>query len=156
LLANDTNDNLTYAGNIVTGNPMLSATTAASQSIPNATSTIVVYGSVDVDTDSAYNSSTGRYTVPATKGGHYTICAACAFTAALTGLTALSIAVNASTSRTYQLSGTSANQVLLSCATLNLAGGAIIDARVVQNSGGASTLAAAGNLNYLSIKREAS
>ena len=45
--------------------------TSAGQSIPNTTDTIIVYGTLNHDTDAAFSSATGNFIVPAGKGGKY-------------------------------------------------------------------------------------
>src|SRR3954470_22812234 len=68
------NSELTFNTKNVTGNAYLSASTIAGQSIPTgATEAIVVFGTVDVDSDAGYNSGTGRYTIPTGKDGDYLI-----------------------------------------------------------------------------------
>src|SRR5882724_6561912 len=53
-LAIDAGDALTFNGANVTGLPMLGASTTAAQAISSGVTTIVVFGTVELDTDSAY------------------------------------------------------------------------------------------------------
>lgn len=148
----DTGDALTFNGANVTGNPLLAANTAAGQSIPNSTVTIVVFGTVETDTDSAYNSTTGRFTVPTGKGGHYLVTSEITWSASAGVNPVLAIFKNA-----VGVKDIVASVAALNCqqitAVLNLVPGDIIDARVNQGSGGAVTLQALATRNYLAIKR---
>lgn len=152
-LAKDTGDALTFAGNNVTGNPFLGANTTAGQSIPNAAATIVVFGTVETDTDSAYASGTGRFTVPTGKGGQYNISGQIAWNGALTTTTVLSIFKNAAAVKTAQEVNPGAGASINVEATLVLAAGDIIDVRATQSSGAGAALNVTAALNYLSIKR---
>ena len=51
--------------------PSIKAVRSSAQSIPNTTSTVVIFDTEIYDTDSAYDNSTGIFTVPAGKGGKY-------------------------------------------------------------------------------------
>lgn len=153
VLAKDTGDALTFAGNNITGNPMLDASTSAGQSIPNSTVTIVVFGTVSRDSDSAYNSGTGRYTVPTGKGGDYVITGCIAWTGSVTGTPSVGINKNGSEVRRCQANAPVALQTMEVSAILNLAAGDIIDIRATQASGGAVSLAGVTASNFFALKR---
>jgi C1q domain len=153
LLAKDTSDALLFGGQNVTGNPFLGANTATGQSIPNGVTTIVVFGTVETDSDSAYNATTGRYTVPAGKGGQYVIASNVAYQGALFTTTQMAIFTNAVEMKRAQIVSSLTGATQSVAATLVLAAGDIIDIRVNQNSGGAVTLVTTAALNYLTIKR---
>ena len=51
--------------------PAFSAYLSSAQSIPNTTETKIVFQTETFDTDSAYNTSTGVFTVPSGEGGKY-------------------------------------------------------------------------------------
>ena len=51
--------------------PSIKAVRSSAQSIPNTTSTVVIFDTEIYDTDSAYDNSTGIFTVPSGKGGKY-------------------------------------------------------------------------------------
>ena len=51
--------------------PSFSATLSSNQSVSDSVSTEIIFNSEHYDTDSAYNTSTGRFTVPAGEGGKY-------------------------------------------------------------------------------------
>jgi hypothetical protein len=59
------------------------ATNTAPQSIPNATTTKIILSTEIFDTDSAYDTSTSRFTVPAGKGGKYLFTAGLGYNASL-------------------------------------------------------------------------
>jgi hypothetical protein len=54
-----------------TNTPSIKAVRGSAQSIPNTTSTVVIFDTEIYDTDSAYDNSTGIFTVPSGKGGKY-------------------------------------------------------------------------------------
>jgi hypothetical protein len=54
-----------------TNTPSIKAVRGSAQSIANTTSTVVIFDTEIYDTDSAYDNSTGIFTVPAGKGGKY-------------------------------------------------------------------------------------
>ena len=56
-----------------TNTPAFSVTLSGTQSCSNNTSTVIVFNSEHYDTDSAYDTSTGAFTVPSGKGGKYNI-----------------------------------------------------------------------------------
>ena len=58
-----------------TNTPAFSATVSSTQSLSNATETLVQYNTELYDTDSAYDTSTYKFTVPTGKGGKYFITA---------------------------------------------------------------------------------
>lgn len=149
----DTGDALTFGGGNVTGNPMLAATTAAAQSITTAVTTIVVFGTVERDSDSAYNAGTGRYTIPANKGGDYTIQSGITWTGAAAGIATIAIFKNAVQIRATQFASPAAGQGMGVATIANVAPGDIIDIRVTQNSGGAVTLLGSATANWFSLKR---
>src|SRR5216684_1743269 len=111
------------ATNIFSGNPMLGANTAADQSIPNNTTTIVVFGTVERDTDSGYNSGTGRYTVPAGKGGDYLVTCLTTWNAAAGVDSVIDIQKNAVEIKFYHFTSAPAGQTLQVTAILNVAAG---------------------------------
>ena len=51
--------------------PNFSATLSGAQSVANNTSTVIVFNSEAYDTDSAYDVSNGKFTVPSGEGGKY-------------------------------------------------------------------------------------
>jgi hypothetical protein len=149
----DTGDALKFGTNNVTGNPMLAATTAAGQSIPNGAATIVVFGFAETDTDGGYNAATGRYTVPANKGGHYHITGQIAWNAAVAGVATLAFYKNAVAVRATQQIAAGAGQTLAVASDLVLNAADVIDIRATQASGGAVVLTANALHNFFTLKR---
>ena len=73
---------------------------AASQSIPNATDTVITWtGTENFDTDGFHSgvTNTGRLTVPAGKAGYYKIYGICNFVPNATGRRAWGLSINATT-----------------------------------------------------------
>jgi len=66
----------------MTNTPAFSAYDASNQTIPNTTYTLLEFDTESFDTDSAYNTSTYKFTVPSGKGGKYLIGCAVKATAA--------------------------------------------------------------------------
>lgn len=133
----------------------MAANTGAGQSIPGtSTHTIVVYGTVERDTDSAYNSSTGRYTIPAGKGGDYMVTGSWAFSGATTGQSFCTIFKNGATqSRQSGATGLAALQTIAIAAMLSLSAGDVIDIRAFQGSGAAATLSTFPSLCFFTVAR---
>src|ERR1700737_3780648 len=148
-LNNDKVDPVTQLGT----NPMLGANTAAGQTIGNASYTAVVFGTVELDTDSAYNSGTGVFTVPTGKGGHYLIVGGIAYALAIAGSAGGSIFKGGVQQKEMWFVTPGGNQVLVVTAILNLAAGDAIDVRAYQNSGAGKALVGFGANNYIAIKR---
>jgi len=133
--------------------PMLDATSSAGQSIANGAVVIVVFGTVNRDTDSAYNAGTGRYTVPTGKGGDYTAVCSISYVNAQTGLTEVFLEKNAAIVRTYHLTSPTAQTSLSVSAILNLAAGDVVDCRTAQPAGSPQSLNATAALTYFALKR---
>lgn len=149
----DTLDALTFGGQNVTGNPMLGASTAAAQAIVSATTTIVVFGTVELDTDSAYNSGTGRYTIPTGKGGHYLITANIGVNGTPNNAVVFAFKNAVELKRLGHYAGATvpaATQVGGST-IVNLVAGDVIDIRV--SATGAWNLTGTATENYFAIKR---
>jgi hypothetical protein len=150
----DTADNLTFNGGNVTGNPMLLASTAAGQSIPNNVATVVIYGTVTTDTDGAYNSSTGVYTVPAGKAGVYQVTAQIAWNVGFTAVTSLAIVRNGSNLFLNTLGNpTVIGSSILVSGLYVFTAGDTIRIQVLHNQGGPETLYASAASNYFCLKR---
>ena len=141
------------ASNIFSGNPMMGANTAAGQSIANGAIVIIVFGTVERDTDSAYNAGTGRYTVPVGKGGDYVLTCTAAYVNAQAGATLIHLYKNAVQTKTEWFSSPAANQGLAITSIMNLAAADIVDCRTEHPSGSPQSLAAAANRVYFSLKR---
>ena len=78
--------------------PAFSATLSSAQSCSNATQTAIVFNSEHYDTDSAYDTSNGRFTVPSGEGGKYFFAASLRFDNTTSNRNALDIKINNSSS----------------------------------------------------------
>lgn len=148
--------------NLGTSNPFLEATAASGQSIPNNVATIVVFGTVVTDTDTAYNSGTGRYTVPAGKGGRYLVTATIQWNGPGVGAGSNNFSIAAfknaaqvsvmdselfSPGTTFATLNSLAGSALITCVA-----GDILDVRALQNTGGAVTFAGANRLTIMRLQ----
>ena len=59
--------------------PAWHAHLSSSQNVSNSTNTVINFDTEVVDTDSAYNTSNGRFTVPSGEGGKYYVYAQCKY-----------------------------------------------------------------------------
>ena len=97
-------DNFVFTGNVSgaggVNTPAFFARLSSDQSISNETNTIVQFNSEVFDSDSAYDNSTYRFTVPSGEGGKYLFGLGCQFETGAAGRMdnfALRIRVNGST-----------------------------------------------------------
>ena len=118
--------------------------------IASATETVIVFDATDFDTDSGFNTSTGKYTVPTGKGGKYFLSGG--------------IRTNGSSSATRLVSYIYVNNVQKAefnnnqisngesstfvTAVLNLSAGDVVDIRIFQNQGSPISAVASGNKTY--------
>ena len=65
----------------VANTPAFIANLSSTQSLSNNTDTTIIFDNEILDTDNAYDTSTGIFTVPAGKAGKYFICADITLTA---------------------------------------------------------------------------
>ena len=156
LLAKDSSDNLTYAGAQLTGNPYLGANQTVLTSLVSGTATIVVFNATETDTDSAYNTGTGRYTVPANKGGRYLIASAVEFNpGASTTDCRIDVYRNAALARegARRLTSPSSPNSIGVSTIINAAAADVLDVRVTQNTGGAIATTATATSCWLTVQR---
>lgn len=59
---------------LMSNTPSFSVQRSTAQSLANNTTTTVLFNSINHDTDNAYSSSSGEFTVPANKAGKYFFC----------------------------------------------------------------------------------
>jgi len=119
--------------------PAFSATLSGNQSCADSTQTVIVFNSEHYDTDSAYDTSTGRFTVPSGEGGKYFFAASLRFNSATSNRNALDIVVNGSGS-TQQVAfeDTGAQYHTIGGAVaMNLSAGDYVQCQYYQTSGGA-------------------
>lgn len=136
-------------------NPMLDVQQNNTQSFTSGAVTIVIWNVANRDTDAAYSAGTGRYTIPAGKGGDYSVSSCVTFTGnpSLGSTTDIHIFKNAVQVRSTTLQNATASGSLCVSATMNYAAGDIVDIRVRQSSGGALTLTSTPAFNFFSLKR---
>jgi hypothetical protein len=135
-------------------NPMASATSVAGQTITANSFQIVVYGTELRDTDSAYDPSTGRFTVPTAKGGDYFVTGGVGWNTGLTGEAVLGIFKNASEQMRAEVINPAASASVTISGIVNCAAGDILDIRVFQNSAGSVALrSAVAQQVFITIKR---
>jgi len=119
--------------------PAFSATLSTSQSASNSTSTIIVFNSEHFDTDSAYDTSNGRFTVPAGEGGKYVFNIVLRFDNATSNRNAVDIIINGSSSTqqvAFEGTGNQYNSIG-GAIIMNLSAGDYVHAEYYQTSGGA-------------------
>ena len=147
------NDALSFKGQMLSDGPGLNALQTTVQS-GITTVTTVKFDNVITDSDSAYNTGTGLFTVPAGKGGWYSIDATVRLNqAAAPGVQALQITAGSQTVQNLSNAAIAAgtgNTMTLSMKVF-LAGGNTIFVQVSTTAGTAGTAASA--FCNLSIKR---
>ena len=118
--------------------PAFSATLSSAQSCSNATQTAIVFNSEHYDTDSAYDTSNGRFTVPSGEGGKYFFAASLRFDNTTSNRNALDIKINNSSS-TQQVAfeNTGSQYITIGGAvSINLSAGDYVHCDYYQTSGG--------------------
>lgn len=126
------------------------------QTIPYATSTTLIFNNEINDTNTAYNPSTGEFTIPVGLGGVYTLSGFIVLDNGVNGMTA-EVFVNGSIVRRAGQGQAASDtfQVLGLNATFTASAGDVITVRLTQtNSGSAARALLIGtNLNWLTIYR---
>jgi len=144
--------------------PSLKAVRGSAQSIANTTSTVVIFDTEIYDTDSAYDNSTGIFTVPSGKGGKYAFFVTggyndngdintCNFWLSKNNQTAISATGGAAIGIDYFHKGTSAEntaQQVSGC--FSLAAGDTMRVYTWQNYGSARNLAQGGRMTFSGFK----
>jgi hypothetical protein len=140
--------------------PSLKAVRGSAQSIPNTTSTVVIFDTEIYDTDSAYDNSTGIFTVPAGKGGKYAFFVTggyddngdiniCNFWLSKNNQTAISATGGAAIGIDYFHKGTSAQNIAQQVSgCFNLAVGDTMRVYTWQNYGSARNLNQGGRMTF--------
>lgn len=157
-LSKGTSDQLQFAGVDITGNPQAIYTTAAGQSFTSGSTTILNYGTSELDSHSAVaTGASWKFTVPTGKGGLYHVQASAMWNAAITtGAITLQLYKNGSLARTLFKVVTGANtpQMMMHGATdISLAAADYLDIRVTQSSGAPVVLSSTAAENAISIHR---
>tara|TARA_A200000113_G_C8650379_1_gene285627 strand:- start:42 stop:578 length:537 start_codon:yes stop_codon:yes gene_type:complete len=129
-----------------TNTPAFRAGLSSAQSISNSTHSVVIFNSEQFDTNSAYDTSNGRFTVPVGEAGKYFFYGHFRFQSASTFNTAIEIHKNGSQIAHIEFGS---NGVYPSCQASyigDLAEGDYIQLTAYQTSGSAKDLT--GNINY--------
>ena len=117
--------------------PSFRARRGSVQSCANNTATIIIFNTEEWDTDSAYDNTTGRFTVPAGEGGKYLFAANLRFDSATSNRNAVDILINGGSVGTtaFEITG---NQYHSSGGTVtyNLSAGDYVEVHYYQSSGG--------------------
>ena len=134
------------------GTPSWYATDEAGASISASTWTTRVYGTEVYDTDTAYNTSNGTFTVPSGEGGKYLVMCSNTYDTSGSGrmLIALYVGSTAKILKNYAYDDpVSVLGSTQQCAgVLNLSAGDLVTARVWQDATTASSPASQGNENW--------
>ena len=119
--------------------PAFSATLSGNQSVSDSTSTVIVFNSEHYDTDSAYDVSNGRFTVPSGEGGKYVFFVSLRFNSATSNRNAVDIKINnSSNTQNVAFEGTGNQYSSIGGAvSMNLSAGDYVEAHYYQTSGGA-------------------
>ena len=122
--------------------PAFSATLSSTQNASNNVTTEIVFNSKHFDTDSAYNTSNGRFTVPAGEGGKYLFSVSLRFNNATSNRNAVDIQINGSADgQNVAFENTGAQYMNLSGSVImNLNAGDYVSVLYYQTSGGTITV----------------
>jgi len=135
--------------------PAWSAKRSSAQTgIANNTSVLIICDSEDFDTDSAYNTSTGKFTVPSGKGGKYMVGAAFRTngSGASTRLATI-LFVGSNVVRQTNFNQVSSGEASGAChAVLNLSAGNEVSFKIFQNSGSTINAEANGKTYFYGYK----
>ena len=130
-------NNGTQTGFGGTNTPAFRASRGSNQTVSNATDTVILFDTENYDTDSAYDPSTGRFTVPSGEAGKYLITANLRFNSSTSNRNALDIKINDSSSGATASEWTSGQYgTLILTTTYVLSVGDFINVRYYQSSGG--------------------
>ena len=118
--------------------PAFKARRGSNQSISHDTSTIIVFDTEEYDTDSAYDTSNGRFTVPSGEGGKYLFAVNLRFNSSTSNRNAVDLLINGGSSNTTAFEWTGGQYSSIGgTVTYNLSAGDYVTAVYYQSSGGA-------------------
>jgi hypothetical protein len=131
--------------------PAFSTYRNATLSISNSTDTIIVFDTEDFDTDSAYNVSDGKFTVPSGKAGKYFFHAFTRYQYASSDLKNFNMQIEVNGSRVAQINVRGSTYTSISCSTLeNLSAGDYVQIKVQHDIGSATEITSIAGYNGFS------
>jgi len=134
-----------------TNTPSFSVYRDATLSISNSTDTIIVFDTEDFDTDSAYNVSDGKFTVPSGKGGKYFFHTFTRYQYAAETLKNFNMQIHVNNSRVAQTNLRGAVYTGIACSTLaNLSAGDYVQVKVQHDIGSATEITSIAGYNEFS------
>jgi len=138
-LANGGTGATTLAGAGLSMTPSFSATLSSNQSVSDSVTTEILFNSEHFDTNSAYNTANGRFTVPTGEGGKYLFSVSVRFNNATSNRNAIDIQKNQSSDgQNVAFEGTGGQYLALSgSVVMNLSAGDYVSVLYYQTSGGA-------------------
>jgi len=140
IMTSDGAGNLTLNNSAMKMTPAFMVNLSSSQDISDATKTVITFDTEILDSDSAYNTSNGRFTVPSGQAGKYYVYGQCMRNNFTGGRYIVYIGVNGTTKikaeeRNSDSSGTTFDTVGTG-GILDLSAGDYVDVSLYQNSGG--------------------
>lgn len=142
----------TITGGTLTNTPSFSVQRSSAQSLTDNSTTVILFNTVNHDTDSAYNTSTGEFTVPSGKAGKYFFCGHVRVDTTVDfGRLASFIQVNGNTKATVNNVNRDEDSTLVNL-VIDLSVGDQVKFAVFQNSGGAKNTKSADNVMFMGFK----
>ncbi len=136
----------------LTNTPSFSAQLSSAQSVADNTTSIIIFDTENHDTDNAYNTSTGEFTVPSGKGGKYFFTSHFRLgTGTDSSRLALFIQVNGTTKATYNNVQRDEDSTGVSL-VIDLNAGDQVKIGIFQNTGSAQTSKTADNVMFMGFK----
>ena len=145
----------TLAGAGLANTPAWSAKLSSAQTgIANNTSVLIICDTEELDTDSAYNTSTGIFTVPSGKGGKYMVGGVYRTNGSQASTRiATSLFVGSNTIRQTNFNQVASGEASGAChAVLNLSAGDEVSFKIFQNSGSTINAEADGKTYFYGYK----
>lgn len=136
----------------VSNTPSFSVQRTTGQSLTDNSNTVILFNTVNHDTDSAYNTSTGEFTVPSGKAGKYFFAGHVRVDSTTDfGRLAGVIQVNGNTKATVNNVNRDEDSTMASL-VIDLSAGDQVKFAVFQNSGGAKNTKSADNVMFMGFK----
>ena len=136
----------------LTNTPSFSAQLSSAQSLANNTTSIIIFDTENHDTDNAYNTSTGEFTVPSGKGGKYFFTSHFRLNSTTdSSRLALFIQVNGTTKAAYNNVQRDEDSTGVSL-VIDLNAGDQVKIGIFQNTGAAKNSKTADNVMFMGFK----